>query len=79
MGLVSWLNFGNGYRTICLIVHFFKIRIEMVMSFAHVFPQLLGGLILFSLGLVFWRLLKFYENREHNKQLGWSNDLLFSF
>ncbi len=51
----------------------------MVMSFAHVFPQLLGGLILFSLGLVFWRLLKFYENREHNKQLGWSNDLLFSF
>jgi hypothetical protein len=51
----------------------------MVMSFAHVFPQLLGGLILLSLGLVFWRLLKFYENREHNKQPGWSNDLLFSF
>jgi len=51
----------------------------MVMSFAHVFPQFFGGLILISLGLVFWRLLKFYENREHNKQPGWSNNLLFSF
>jgi len=49
------------------------------MSFAHVVPQLLGGLILISLGLVFWRLLKFYENREHNKQPGWSIDLLVSF
>jgi len=51
----------------------------MVMSFAHLFPQLLRGLILLSLGLVFWRLLKFYENREYNKQPEWSNDLLVFF
>jgi hypothetical protein len=50
----------------------------MVTSFAHVFPQLLGGLILLSLGLVFWRLLKFYENREHKKQTRFSNELLVS-
>ena len=50
----------------------------MVMSFAHVFPQLLGGLILLSLGLVFWNLLKFYENREHNQQTRLSNEFLVS-
>jgi hypothetical protein len=49
------------------------------MDIEHLFPQLLSGLILLSLGLVFWRLLKFYENREHNKKLGWSNDLLVFF
>ena len=51
----------------------------MVISFAHVFSQLLSGLILLSLGLVFWRLLKFYENREHNKQTRWRHELLVSF
>ena len=49
------------------------------MDIEHLFPQLLSGLILLSLGLVFWRLLKFYENQENNNQPGWSNDLLVIF
>lgn len=46
------------------------------MSLARVFPQLFSGLILLLLGLAFWRLHKFYKNREHNNSPGWSNNLL---
>jgi len=56
-----------------------RLGLKLDMFFVREFPQLLSGLILLSLGLVLWRLLKFYENQENNKQPGLSNDLLIFF